>query len=281
MVGKYEKNCNCEFCGKEFNTVNGRNGHKPYCKLNPNKKSAWNKGLDKTDERVKRQGDACSKTKQTEEYKKLHPSWNKGLDKTDERVKNNVDNMSATVRSEAHKQKVKKSILKKYNGKHFTQTDEYKINKKKCLFEKYGTDNLMDVPEIFDKISKGRYKLKSYCLPSGKEIKVQGYEPFALDILIEKYQEEDIFTDRKFVPPVYYFLNRKRRYYPDIFIKSENLIIEVKSSYTIKDNKQKNILKQKATNDLGYKHQVWLIEDGKLTKIVENLDEYYKMDRNR
>lgn len=36
----------------------------------------------------------------------------------------------------------------------------------------------------------------------------------------------------------------RHRYYPDIYIKSENQVIEVKSTYTFNKEKEKNLLKQ-------------------------------------
>ena len=38
--------------------------------------------------------------------------------------------------------------------------------------------------------------------------------------------------------------NTNHRYYPDIYIKSENLVIEVKSTYTFNKEKEKNLLKR-------------------------------------
>lgn len=53
----------CQYCGKEFKNLNGLHNHEIRCKVNPNHikitpskgmlgKTAWNKGLNKTDERV-------------------------------------------------------------------------------------------------------------------------------------------------------------------------------------------------------------------------------------
>lgn len=74
-------------------------------------------------------------------------------------------------------------------------------------------------------------------MPSGIIRKVQGYEPFALDDLIKKYNEEQIKTDRKNIPRIPYKLEGKQKYYfPDIYIPDENFIIEVKSNYTYNSN---------------------------------------------
>lgn len=61
---------------------------------------------------------------------------------------------------------------------------------------------------------------------------IKGYEHLALDELVKIYNEDDILTDRNDMPKIMYNFNDKTlRYYPDIYIKSENKIIEVKSTY--------------------------------------------------
>ena len=46
--------------------------------------------------------------------------------------------------------------------------------------------------------------------------------------------------------------HKERLYYPDIFIKSENLLIEVKSKYTFDLHKEKNLTKQQEYIKQGY-----------------------------
>ena len=87
-----------------------------------------------------------------------------------------------------------------------------------------------------------------------KEIKIQGYEHIALNILIKKYQEDDIVTNKSLIPDFWYYDNNniKRRYFPDIYILSKKLIIEVKSVWTNKMDKNEILLKEKSVTDLGY-----------------------------
>jgi len=63
---------------------------------------------------------------------------------------------------------------------------------------------------------------------------VQGYEPFALNELInvKLINENNIITGISNVPSIWYndINNKKRRHYVDIFIPSENLCDEVKST---------------------------------------------------
>ena len=107
------------------------------------------------------------------------------------------------------------------------------------------------------------YKLKKYKMPSGKIISCQGYENFALDELLfeEKISEDDISTERNCVPEIWFYdkENVRHRYYVDIYIKSQNRCIEVKSSWT---NQPKNFVfeKKEAAENLGYKCDLWIYD---------------------
>lgn len=110
---------------------------------------------------------------------------------------------------------------------------------------------------------KTSYNKKVYTLPSGKIIDYQGYENFALDELlnIEHIAEEDLFTNRKDVPEIWYFdkICKKRRHYVDIYVKSQNRCIEVKSTWTYQP--KNNVLeKQEATLNLGYNYEIWIFD---------------------
>jgi hypothetical protein len=50
------------------------------------------------------------------------------------------------------------------------------------------------------------------------------------------------------------------KYYPDLYLKSKNLIIEVKSQYTYNIDLGKNLLKEKASLDLGINFQFMIVE---------------------
>jgi len=125
---------------------------------------------------------------------------------------------------------------------------------------RYGVDHHMHNATIAEKCN-GRYKWKDYTLPSGKVIKVQGYEPKALDELLKTYHEDEIITSRKDIPAIWYFTEdgKKHRYYADIWIPKENLIIEVKSTYTYEIQKEINLLKEEATlkNKFNFKLMIY------------------------
>jgi hypothetical protein len=58
-------------------------------------------------------------------------------------------------------------------------------------------------------------------------------------------------------------LKKSFRYYPDIWILSENKIIEVKSFYTYKQHLIKNIMKALATRKYGFSFEFWICDNKK------------------
>ena len=153
-------------------------------------------------------------------------------------------------------------MLEKYNVEYPMQSDICKTKFKQTCLEKYGVEYPHQVPEIAEKASKNSYRKKIYITPTGREIKCQGYEPFALDKLIQKdnISEDDIITGCKNVPTIWYDdeQGKKHRHYVDIFIPSQNRCIEVKSTWTAQKKKHIIYLKQEAAKQLGYNYEIWI-----------------------
>jgi hypothetical protein len=57
-------------------------------------------------------------------------------------------------------------------------------------------------------------------------------------------------------------------YYPDIYIKSQNLIIEVKSTFTYKKQLVKNIIKSLSVRKSGFNFEFWIYTDKCKNKII-------------
>jgi len=114
------------------------------------------------------------------------------------------------------------------------------------------------------------YGFKKYIMPSGRIINYQGYENIALDKLLSKHiNEDDIVSERNEVPIIEYKLHNKvYKYYPDIYIKSKNLIIEVKSVWTYKKNIVKNTIKALKTKESGFNFEFWIYNKKKELIIV-------------
>ncbi len=114
---------------------------------------------------------------------------------------------------------------------------------------------------MLEKNQNSARRFKEITLPSGDIRKVQGYEPFAIKELLNSYNENEIITQRKNIPRIKYIHNEKQKYYfPDIYLPSENKIIEVKSTWTIKYNKDIIKLKEKATKESGYNYEIWCFD---------------------
>lgn len=65
------------------------------------------------------------------------------------------------------------------------------------------------------------------------------------------------------MPEIWYndLNGKKHRHYVDIFIPTENLCIEVKSTWTFKKQYDIIFLKQKASKDLGYNYEIWIYDE--------------------
>lgn len=139
-----------------------------------------------------------------------------------------------------------------------------------CL-EKYGVENSSQDIAIYDKTMRRLYRTKDYTFPSGKLVRVQGYEPFAIDYLLQFYNESAINIETFIKPRITYLIELKKHYYfPDIYIPKDNLIVEVKSIYTYNKNKPKNMLKRQACIDSGYKFRFMIFDkNGNLLDIED------------
>jgi hypothetical protein len=151
------------------------------------------------------------------------------------------------------KDKVKNTNLERYDKINVFQVEKFKEKSKETSNKKYGTDHPMQNKEIMEKSIKSSYKLKSYTLPSGKIIKYQGYENFALDDLLKIYNEDELVNGSKNVPEIWYETDgKKHRHYVDFFIPNENKCIEVKSTFTLKNKKDHVFDKQNYAKQEGY-----------------------------
>lgn len=171
--------------------------------------------------------------------------------------------------SQLIKDKKKETTFNHFGVEYPGQSLEVKEKAKLTNLEKYGVENPSQNIEISQKFQNNAKFFKEYKMPSGIIRKVQGYEPFALDILLKEFTEEQIITERKQIPRIEYLDNKKKRYYfPDIFIPHLNKIIEVKSTWTYKCKEDNIFLKEKATKEHGYNYEFWIF-DNKGKKLTE------------
>ena len=72
-------------------------------------------------------------------------------------------------------------------------------------------------------------------------------------IVTYKYTYDMVCTGATEMPQLWYeFENSTHRYFPDIYIPTENLLIEVKSPWTVSLDVDKNQAKFKAVKDAGF-----------------------------
>lgn len=153
------------------------------------------------------------------------------------------------------REKIYNTNIERYGVPFLLQSDKHKVIMGDTMESRYGKRFSMQIPHIREKAiqtsiknfgcehpmqnhdfysSMNIYKSKEYILPSGRKIKLQGYEPQALDILLKMYDESDIKVSRIEMPKIWYFKNETmHKYYPDFYIPRDNLIIEVKSEWTM------------------------------------------------
>jgi hypothetical protein len=160
--------------------------------------------------------------------------------------------------------KVKETCIVKFGVESYVQSDEYKDRRKETCLEKYGCEHPQQNDEIHSNSKKSAFSKKEYTFPSGRVVEVQGYEPAAIDILLKTYNENNIETDALNMPEFWYDENSSwHRYFPDLYIKKDNLIIEVKSTWTFKLWFHKNILKRKTVKYNGYNFKFMIFKDEK------------------
>lgn len=158
----------------------------------------------------------------------------------------------------AFKEKAKQTLKEHYGVEHTSQSPELKAKLIATNMAKYGVPYSCQAESVMEKIQRNSKKYKKYVMPSGAIRKVQGYEPYALNELLQLYTEEQLKTDRRDVPRIPYEVNGAQRYYfPDIYIPHEHKIIEVKSTWTYQCKEDNVLLKQQACIAAGYDYEIF------------------------
>lgn len=187
------------------------------------------------------------KTKKTNN-EKYNSDYHLKTDKSKQMIKDNlndkygVDNVS----------KLEYVKIKKKN-KSLLKTDEEKLltreKYKNTILERYGVEHLSQDSDFLEELLKKSFSYKSHRLPSGKVISLQGYEPKVIDYLLKYYDEDDILYTNKSIENkigkiFYQNIDKVSRYFPDLYIISENKIVEVKSTFTYDLDIVKNMSKK-------------------------------------
>jgi len=176
--------------------------------------------------------------------------------------------------SEIIKERITTTWIENYGVSHPSKSQIVVEKTKRTNVERYNVDCYLHYPpvkkEIFLRAEQSRiknfFKRKSHArkqllLDTGEVIEYQGYENVAIIFLLRQYNRKDIFFGKDIARIKYSYLDVERTYYPDIFVSSANLLIEVKSSWTWQQDREKNMLKANACKEAGYNFEFWICSD--------------------
>lgn len=165
------------------------------------------------------------------------------------------------------KEKSKQTNQQKRGTDWYTQSEDFKLKFRKTMLERYGVEHAFHYTDHYEKSLDTSYKKKIFVFPSGRIEKIQGYEHLALSRLLDLgYKEEDIIVSNKVISEIIGSIwyndhsGKRRRYYPDILIISENRIIEVKSEYTYTFNRSINEFKRSGVLSKGLNFEFWIFD---------------------
>ena len=226
----------CE-CGNETSFMNFRKGYREFCSIQCVNKSKI------TRRKIK---ETCSEKYDDENFNNRDKAKNTCLDKYD------VEN---PFQVKDFKDKSRQTCLDKYGVEYYINTNEYKESFRQTCLEKYGVEHHRQNGKY-----EFGYKHKDYIYPSGKIVKIQGYENQLLDELLEIYTESEILTNKDDMPEFWYYSNdnSKHRYFPDVYIPKTGTIYEVKSSYTLNESKKNGVydLKVQSVLEEGFEFEL-------------------------
>jgi len=291
-IKKKIKETNLKNFGFEFNTQTPE--FKEYCKrLNQERY-----GVDsyaQTEEFKEKSKKTC-----LEKYGADHISrseWFKENSKIRNLEKYGVDHQ---FKSPEVRKKISNTIKERYGKSWYVETDEFREKFQKTSLEKYGTVYPLMSDEVKQKTENTcneKYGAKSYfgsdtfknwmlekwgvdypfhgkhskyILPSGRVVKIQGYEKYALDLLLLTYTENELLIEdkdlRSHLGKINYFdplKNKERQYMVDIYIIPENKVIEVKSSFTLFRDIEINLAKRNSCLEKGFIYEFWIFDQKK------------------
>jgi len=177
-----------------------------------------------------------------------------------------IQNRSPEEKEKTNQQR-KETNLEIYGSEGTLGNEEIAAKYRQTNLERYGVEYPLQNEEIYMHAYNSRCKKKEFVMPSGKIVEVQGYEPWALKELLDNgIDEDDILTQGLRI--LWSDTNNiEHAFYPDILIKSENKIVEVKSTYTWEKDLDINMMKLNSTKDQGYLCEFW-VYDGKRNKKI-------------
>ena len=161
-------------------------------------------------------------------------------------------------------EKKKITCIQKYGVDNVFKSESIKNKIKTTSIEKYGVYSTNQSKDIHEKQCKNR--LKNLVRGEVNGVKYQGsYEKDFLEFC----NSGNIIAERCEFTIKYICDSKTKTYFPDYYIPSKNLIIEIKSKYYYDINIETNLLKMEATMKNG--HNFMFIIDKDYTKLIEYL----------
>ena len=122
---------------------------------------------------------------------------------------------------------------------------------------------------ILSQNGANQFAWKTYTFPSGRSERVQGYEPWTLDLLLSEARDEnDIKIHGRPIIP-YNHAGLISRYLPDCYLSSSNIIVETKSPWTWKLGVQQNM--EKITGSLAAGFDVRVVIWARYHKLISDV----------
>lgn len=164
------------------------------------------------------------------------------------------------MKNDTIKNKQSNTNIKLYGVKCVLERQDIKNNVKNNNMLNHGVEHHMQRKEIFDKQQHNSFKYKKF-----KDTELMYQSSYEYDFL-EKYYNN--FPDiQRGYSIKYKYYDKNKIYYPDFYIPSLNLIVEIKNGFLLKRDQFKIECKEKSTIKLGYNY---------ILIVDKNYDEFNK-----
>jgi len=121
----------------------------------------------------------------------------------------------------------------------------------------YGTDWPMQNPGVFQRNLTACFKHKTYTLPSGALIFLQGYEPYVLTHMLSNgYKEHEFLWQNR---PAFRYLDKNGEshwYHPDFVLPDHKLVVEVKARKWFERDRDSIVRKATACQHAGWEFTI-------------------------
>jgi len=166
--------------------------------------------------------------------------------------------------AEIVREKITNTFQAKYGVSNPSQIEDVKKKKEVSCISRLGFANPSQSPDVQAKKTKSSKK-KIFTSSAGKKYELEGYEPHAIERLLKLgIDDDDILTGKQIIERIgsVAFLcgEKKHFYHPDIFIISQQKIVEVKSEYWYHRQLDLNKMKRDAILNLGLKFEFWVYD---------------------